>query len=166
MSKVYLETRQVFPGKMQQDIAHHLYMRNLEGVAVVITDSRGTLGSVAKRWRRLTTSVQSERSRTLATQRILLLSRQGERMKRVNFISGPPSSLETSGIFFTDAMKLRDVPPNCHTMYITCGISNEEMKRLVAVMPDGSLVVTYEWLPPPAGEKLRPPHDFFGPKSH
>jgi hypothetical protein len=147
MSNIYVEHRQVADqriGTFARDVAHHLFLRQLDGRVIVLTiEPFVFMGMLRKFWLALMRTVQVERSRTLRSERILELTHQIERMQHLKFVAKTPDEAPLAQIFFMSPKQLDTKPPKCHTIYVTCGIESELRIRLEGCLERGGALVEY-----------------------
>lgn len=124
MSSTYLEQRMIESStSLSKDLARHLFARGKQGPVAIITDTPSNLhAALRKQWMILLRQVQRERSSTLQTARIQVLSRQIIWMQHTTFACGTTGKkqvdirLLTLEEYATSAISYR-------TIYITNGTS-------------------------------------------
>jgi len=129
-----------------KDIARHLYTRMYGGKVVIVAERPAALiGPLRKQWLKLMRSVQKERARTLDAARIQELASRVARMQAMKFTASwltNDTYLDDSyDIYIATAEQLLLWAPECRTLYVTCDIEREELHRVTAFMPRGSLIV-------------------------
>lgn len=144
MGHIYKEHRGLHAGTLSLDVARHLYTRtSISGKVVILTQKpKETASSVMKQWRVLLRSVQRERGSTLNRSRILSLVDAGARMQHLH-ITGEAKPRQEWRVLLIRPEQLQVLPPDIHTLYVTCPIDEETKKRLIEQMPPRSLLVQY-----------------------
>lgn len=145
MLGLYTERRSL-NGKtlLSWDLAHHIYLRGMQGKVAVVTDKPVELLAVTKKqWIKLTRQVQRERSSTLNTVRIAELTRQIVWMQNLIFTAKSPEDLLLADVTFAKAEDFVKVPPQCSTLYATYEFEREKLYLMTAWMPQGGAVVMY-----------------------
>ncbi len=145
MAGCYVERRTISTNSsISWDIAHHLYTRQLRGVAVVISDKAdGLLAALTKQWYKILRQTERQRASTLNASRIMELTYEIASMQRLRFNVGLLDGLEDGGVFLVASDQVKNLPVSCHTLYITCELDEPAKTSLIQMMPPGSLVVTY-----------------------
>jgi hypothetical protein len=142
MRSFYFEERYLVGGAVSREIAYHLYARQLRGNVVIVTDTPvPTLAAVRKQWVKLTRRAQRERSSTLNAIHLVEIGKQIARMQSMQFVAKSQLEAPEADVFFVKLDKLLAMPPICHTLYITCGVTDETLADLTNSMPRGALVV-------------------------
>jgi hypothetical protein len=146
MNRIYVEERNLADvGTLSHDIAHHLYVRQLQGSAVVIAEEPFLLLRVVrKQWLKLTKLVQRERARTLDAVRIAELTRETQVMNEHQFATASPVEAPNANVYFLSPTQVDEVLPSCHTIYITCPLNADAMESLKSRLFKGGLLVLYK----------------------
>lgn len=148
MGRLYVERRELRGqemGLLATDITHHLYTRQLKGVALIVVEEPFLLLRIArKRWLQLIQSVQRERARTLNAARIAELSLQIARMNNYEFLSKLPLQNAADGAFFISPGDVPFVRTDCHTVYIGTQLSAESQIHAQQITTRKGLIVIYE----------------------
>lgn len=142
MGSLYIEERHLAGGAISREVAYHLYARQLRGKVVVVTDTPvPTLAAVRKQWVKLTRQVQRERASTLNPIHLREIGRQLARMQSMRFVAASQLEAPEADVFFVEPAKLLEVPPACHTLYVTCEIDRKTLDDITSHLPYGALVV-------------------------
>jgi hypothetical protein len=146
MNSIYIEERNLADiGMLSHDIAHHLYVRQLQGRAVVIAEEPFLLLRVVrKQWLKLARLVQRERARTLDAVRIAELTRENQVMNEHQFVTASPIEVPNADVYFLSAAQIDEVLPDCHTIYITCSLDAATVELLKDRLLKGGLLVLYK----------------------
>ncbi len=146
MRGLYVEKRDL-NGKtsLSWDLAHHMYTRLLRGkIAVVTEDPASLMPAVKKQWMKVMRQVQRQRAATLDPTQILELSNKIAHMQSIHFTARPPVDLLEADANFATADQFVQVPPMCHTLYVTYDAERKKLHMLTSWMPKNALVVLYE----------------------
>ncbi|HEY8999172.1 MAG TPA: hypothetical protein VIM53_02540 [Candidatus Saccharimonadales bacterium] len=145
MSSLYIEARELRANvSLAWDLAHHMYTRQLSGKIVVVTESPpGMLAAVSKQWRVVMRQALRERSSTLKSARILELSEEIAQMERAHFAVQNGDDEPAADVLFATRGQVILNPPECGTMYVTQGASDEQLATLTSRMSPHTLVVVY-----------------------
>lgn len=144
MRELYIERRNLLSYTLSKDIANHIYMRQLQGIIVVVASRPKILASsVSKQWRAVILRVQRERASTLNADRIRELNRQLSHIQHLQMRARQPSPNETSNVYFITLEQALQEPPSCHTLYVTCKASDEDLRSVTKGMQQKSLLVLY-----------------------
>jgi hypothetical protein len=115
------------------------------GRAVVIADRPSDLmGAVCKAWKMIERRVRTERSMTLDPDRIQELQQEIAYMQSVRFSTKPVRHSAESAVLFMKPDQDIELPPTCHTLYVTVPMSIERLAILTAWMLRRRLVVVYD----------------------
>ena len=144
MHGLEVEHRHLDSKSLSWDLATHLYIRSLQGKAVVVTDRPLTmLASVRKQWLRLTRKAQIEYARRLESERVPGLSSQLAHIRALKFTANAPESFLEAGVTFATVDDFIKYAPDCPTMYVTCDFPKEKLHLITSWMPRAGLVVIY-----------------------
>jgi len=125
-----------------KDLARHLYTRMFSGKVVIVAERPAALMSPLRRqWFRLYRRASREQSSTLDSGRVLELTKLRTRMLNMRFTTKWPDDLP-GDVYIVTVEQLLQWAPECRTMYVTCDVELEDLHRITAMMPPGSLVVT------------------------
>lgn len=102
------------------------------------------MSAVRKQWLKICRQVQREQASTLDATKILELIHLLSRMQSMRFSAKPPLEEVDADVSFATAGQLLMWAPVCHTMYVTCEITREQLHLITAWMPRGGLLVIYE----------------------
>jgi hypothetical protein len=142
MRLLYFEERYLVGGAVSREIAYHLYARQLRGKVVIVTDTPvPTLAAVRKQWLKLTRRAQRERSSTLNAIHLVEIGKQIARMQSMQFVAKSQLDAPEADVFFVELDKLLAMPPICHTLYVTCKVTDAILSGITSSMPHGALVV-------------------------
>jgi len=124
-----------------KDIARHLYTRMFSGKVVIVADRPTVLiGTLRRQWFKLYRRTSRELSSTLDGGRIFELTKLRTRMLTMRFTIRWPDDLPAD-VYIVTTEQLLQWAPECRTVYVTCDIELEDLHRITAMMPQGSLVV-------------------------
>jgi hypothetical protein len=124
-----------------KDIARHLFTRMSCGSTVIVAENPvGLLGALRRQWLKLARKVQKERASTLNAQRIFELNEMVMRMQGLRFAAIWPDNL-SADVYIAKVDQLLLWAPECKTLYVTCDLKRDELYRITALMPKGSLLV-------------------------
>ncbi|HSX07649.1 MAG TPA: hypothetical protein VLG11_02045 [Candidatus Saccharimonadales bacterium] len=130
------------------DIAHHLYTRQLQGVAIIIVPKpESLLSALTKQWYKIIRHIERERSSTLNASRIMELSYEISAMQRMRFAvstSEKPTPASEADVLLTTMEYAATLLATCHTIYLADDTDSETFAKLEHVMPPQSLMVAYE----------------------
>jgi len=146
MHSLYIEHRPL-NGKtlLSWDLAHHIYIRGVQGRIAVVADKPTTLlADTRKQWLKIMRHVQRERSSTLSSGRIKGLDEQLAWMQSLTFSAKPPDDTLEADITFATAENFVRVPPECSVVYITYSFEKEKLHMLTSWMPKSGRVIIYE----------------------
>lgn len=101
------------------------------------------LSATRKQWLRLIRLAEKERSSTINSTRVDLLTQQILWMQGTSFTSKAPDDILEADITFAAADDFVRIPPICRCAYITYAFEREKLHMLTAWMPRNSLVVLY-----------------------
>jgi len=144
MSKYYTELR--IPRKdksLSWDIAHHLYVQQFSGPAIVVTDKPAALvPSVSKQWRKIIGQAQLECSRTLDPARTSELTNERIHAEQLRFTARIPSAADAD-VFFVTIDQLLQASITYHTLYIVGELEGNSLDRLANNIQEQGIVVIY-----------------------
>jgi hypothetical protein len=142
MGTVYIEHRELVKGaSLSWDIAHHLYTRQLDGVALVVTDRPVVLlASIRKQWVKIVQRLERERASTLAVARTTELGCRIESMKNLKF-TAKESARENGDVRFVSFGHAATLQTKFHTIYVTEEI--DDVGELLGRVKYHGLVVLY-----------------------
>jgi hypothetical protein len=145
MRGLYVERRSLRGGEsLSWDIAHHFYTRQLQGIAIVVTEKPSSLlSSTSRQWQKVVRQVQRERSSTLDATRVLELTKQIAYMQSLRMRVDSPKNKHSAGLVFASVKELALNPRVCHTMYVTTPLDPEILETITGRMPGHALVVCY-----------------------
>ena len=145
MAGCYVEHRTINAGtSITWDIAHHLYTRQLRGIAVVASDKpESLLAALTKQWYKIMRQTERQRASTLSAERIMELTHEVAAMKRMRFVVGSIGERQNAEVILTQCSEITWLPPDCHTLYITCKLNKKTMASLAQLMPPYGLIVVY-----------------------
>lgn len=130
------------PNPNTKDLARHLYARMYYGkIVIVAAKPTIAIASLRKQWLKLARKVQKERAKTFKAVRVAELSGIVSYMQGLKFTTHYPPHEYAGNVYITTVEEVLRWPPDCRTMYITCGIEREQLYMITAWMPKGSLVV-------------------------
>ena len=145
MYQLFIEQRTQSGHGISGDLAKHLYGRLLRGKVVVVCDNpRAFMSATRKQWLKVYRQVQREQASTLDATKILELSHLLGHMQSMWFSAKSPSEEVEADVSFATIERLLAWAPVCHTLYVTCEITKEQLHLVTAWMPRGGLVVIYE----------------------
>ena len=141
---VFVEVRGFGVWALAWDLAHHLFLRQLPGKAVVLSgEPVVTVSAVRKQWKRLERRVVRERAATLKADLIRDLNDMEHYLDQLPMtIKKPRKAVENEVCFVLPSPEL-SIPSSCHTLYVTTPMDDAAFNALVANMPDHGLVVRY-----------------------
>jgi hypothetical protein len=126
-------------------LAQYIRRHGPQGKIAIVTDKpEALLAATRKQWLKLIRQVKNERSSTLITARVDLLTQQIAWMQSLSFTSKAPDDQLEADITFATADDFVRVPPVCRIVYITYTFEREKLHMLTSWMPRNSLVVIYE----------------------
>ena len=132
-------------GSLSRDLAEEIRERGVFGKIAVVTDkSIVLLSATRKQWLKLARRTRRDRSSTLNTMKVAMLTQQIAWMQSLRFTATAPTDLLEANITFATAEDFARVPPVCRTVYITYDFEKEKLHMLTSWMPKGGLVVVYE----------------------
>ena len=144
MHQLIIEQRTQTGSGISGDLAKHLYGRMLRGKVVVVCERpAGFMSAVRKQWLKVCRQVQRERASTLQTTHLLELTHALTYMQSLRFSARPPEEELSTDVSFATPAQLLAWAPVCHTMYVTCEVTKEDLYRITAWMVRGGLVVIY-----------------------
>ena len=144
MHQLFIEQRPQSGGGISGDLAKHLYGRLLRGKIVVVCDHpQPFMSAVRKQWLKVYRQVQREQASTLDATKVLELSHLLVRMQGMRFSAKSPIEELDSDVSFAITQQLLAWAPACHTMYVTCEITKEQLHMVTAWMPRNGVVVLY-----------------------
>ena len=145
MSKHYVEQRALLLDQsLSWDIAHHLYVRQFRGNAVILTDDPATLmPAVKKQWQKVARLVTKERASTLRPDRVAELIRQHTHMRRLRFSADRLAQVPSKSILLATPQQLLDRPLTCDTLYVACAIDPPTLALLQHNLRPHGLMVVY-----------------------
>ena len=145
MHGLYIEKRAMNGRALSWDLAHHMYIRAVQGKVAVVTDKPvELLAATRKQWLKLVRQVQRERSSTLNAIRIAEFTHQIAYMQNLHFTAKPPTDLLEADVTFAIANDFVKIPPVCRTLYVTYPFATEKLHLLTSWMPRNSVVVIYK----------------------
>lgn len=125
-----------------QVLVRHLYTRSPCGRVVIVADRPPILLSlIRKEWLKLTRKLQIQRSSTLSAPRILELTHLLGHMQNLRFTAHYSPDDFSADVYVVTVEQLLSWAPECRTMYITSGVTTEQLHMVTAWMPKGGLVV-------------------------
>jgi hypothetical protein len=132
-------------GSLSRDLAEEIQERGIFGKIAVVTDKPIVLLSATrKQWLKLTRRTRRDRSSTLNTTKVAVLTQQIAWMQTLRFTATAPTDLLEANVTFATAEDFVRIPPVCRTVYITYSFEKEKLHMLTSWMSKGSLVVVYE----------------------
>jgi DNA-binding SARP family transcriptional activator len=144
MGGSYIEWRTLESKSISWDIAHHLYVRQFQGPAIIITERPTVmLPAVRKQWQKIARQAQKERSSTIKTERVAELKNGMEHMEHLQFSAKLAKSSRTTDVLFVTPERLEEVFYSCHTLYVTTTLSDEQMRILERILETHGLLVIY-----------------------
>lgn len=144
MNDLYVERRALHGARLAPILARHLYARCGEGRSVILTEYPSRLkGSVAKAWHRLEHEVRRQRSSTLDLDRIRILDQELAMVRSLRFSTMAVPDDTWSAVIFMKPDHA-ELPPACHTLYVTCKMPMERLSLLTVWMPMEGAVVIFD----------------------
>lgn len=144
MSDMFVEDRSTYIGSLSQDLARHLYMRYGDHKIVIITEKPVVmLSALRKQWVRLTEEVRRARASTLKIDYIMEYDSTLARLRHFQMTVRKPSEAPRCRVFFVPPDHVEYIPNDCRTIYITCPITDADLKNIASHMSPGSLIVRY-----------------------
>jgi hypothetical protein len=145
MGYIYGELRELTgEATLSWDIAHHLYVRHMQGVAMIVAEKPSSLlAAVRKQWLKVIGQLLKERSRTLKSERIAEINYEIERMRSLKFIAKNPP-LPDADVFLVAPEWIEADLPESYTIYITCQVSRATLQTLIGRISYHGLVVVYD----------------------
>jgi hypothetical protein len=145
MHQLFIEKHPLEGKPLSWHLARHICAHGPQGKIAVVTDKpEALLSATRKQWSRLFRQTQNERSSTLNSIRIDMLTGQVLWMQGLTFTSKAPVDLLEADITFATADDFVRVPPVCRCVYVTYAFEREKLHMLTAWMPRNCLVVVYE----------------------
>jgi len=130
---------------LSMDLAQQIAERSLSGkIVVVVQNPRSSYASVKKQWQRLIKQLETERARTLGSAQITKVQNEIARMQQLTFTFAFSDFELNADVTFATADDLVEMPPVCHTVYVTYDFERTKLHLLTSWMPLRSLVVIYE----------------------
>lgn len=128
---------------LSKDLAQRVYESSSRGKVVVVANNpTSMLSSVRKQYLRLIYRTRIERSRTLQTEQVQLLSRQISQMQKLSFTAKLADTL-SADITFARAEELARIAPECSALYVTYDFPKEKLHLMTSWMPKNGQVVIY-----------------------
>ena len=128
-----------------KDLVRHLYTRMAIGKVVIVADSPNSLlPALRKQWLKLMRKVQKERASTLNAERIYELSEMVASMQNLRFTATwPPDGYKSADVYIVTIDELLRWAPEaeCRTVYVTCGVTTEQLHLITAWMRSSGLIV-------------------------
>jgi hypothetical protein len=145
MHGLNVEYRRLDRRSLSRDLANQLCESSLRGNVTVVTNKPlATLASVKKQWVKIIERSQIERARVLQSKQGHDLDQQIIHMQRVTFTAKAPYDILGSGVTFATVDDFLRFAPDCHTMYVTCGLPKDQLYLITSWMPKDGTVVIYE----------------------
>jgi len=142
---LFVEERMAGSSPIAQDVVKHLYARSLCGkVAIVAERPVVFLSALKKQWMKIERQLRHERSSTLNPTRLLEFTHELPRIQTLSFTAKPPIDEPRADVQIATVEQFLEWAPQCRTMYVTCGVTNEQLHLITAWMPKHSLVVVYK----------------------
>lgn len=145
MHGLNVEYRHLDKRSLSRDLADQIYDSSLHGNVTVVTEKPITaLASVKKQWSKTIERLRVERARVLQSKQGHDLDQQIVHMQRVTFTAKAPYDILGSGVTFATVDDFLGFAPDCHTMYVTCGLPKDQLYLITSWMPKDGTVVIYE----------------------
>lgn len=147
MGSCYFELR--IPSTLKtaigNDVAAHLQARQFLGSTIIVCERPFAMVSVVRKaWQKMVRQTQNDRARTLNAEEILRFTRRAIQMQQLQFTISNPETNPCADVYFVTPEMLSALPAGCYTIYLTCPVTNEQLKSWTASLLDGSLIVNYD----------------------
>ncbi|GGW15181.1 hypothetical protein GCM10018980_40020 [Streptomyces capoamus] len=144
MSLPYIELRTLHTDSLSRNLARHLYTRQMPGTVLVLTERPIIVGSaIRKQWSQLAPRVQRELSSTLNASRLHEYKAILANMRRFRMTIKPSAEAPGHDLYLCTPEELKSLPPECHTVYVTCSVDEVYLNSLADKMPSNALLVRY-----------------------
>lgn len=139
-----IEQRTIPASNIPKDIAKHLYLRSLDGKAIVLTDKpEATMLAVKKYWLKLSRKLLAERAKTVDASQIQDLTAHITHMQQLTMTSLDPLDVPQVDVFFMAPPLANSVLPFTHTVYVISSINDDDLQIIESCMPQSGHIVTY-----------------------